>query len=267
MIYQTPAIVLATSPDDANNPWVGYHNVLLEANVSSDEAAETFPVSNVATTSTAEKWKAESTDPQGIVIAEGGVDECDYFALAKHNLGSTGATLILQTSPDGVTWTDVTEEIAPGSDFVVMYRFEAATAAFWRLYITPGDAPPQIAVMYLGKLLVIMRSIYVGHTPITLGRSQNVTIGRSDNGQFLGLYLRSQTYKSSVDLKNLTPAWYRSMFDPFAASMASVPFFWAWRPGSYPEECAYAWNTQGVTPTNQSPNGMMQVAFPLEGVR
>lgn len=267
MIYQTPAIVLAASAADANNPWVGYHNVILATNVSSDTEADGYPVTNLANPSTADKWKGVGTADEAVVIAEGASQECDYFALAKHNLGSIGATIVLQTSPDGSTWTDASEEIAPATDYVVMFRFEAQTAAYWRLLITDHSAAPQIAVMYLGLLLVLQRSLYVGHTPLTLGRAQNVTVGRSEGGQFLGLHLRSQTLESTVDLKNLTPAWYRQLFDPFAESMASKPFFWAWRPESYPTEVGYAWSKNGAQMSNQSANGLVQVSFAIEGVR
>lgn len=268
MIYTTPAVVLATTPDTENNPWIGYHTVVTFSNLSSDTVAEGFPVTNVANVSTAEKWRAATDQTQGIIVHEGGSQECDYLALARHNLGSSGTTLKVQTSPDAVTWTDASEEIAPATDYAIMYRFEATTANYWRVLLTPPvDGIPEISILFLGKLLVLQRRIYVGHTPLTLGRSQNVTVGRSDNGQFLGLYLRSQTLETSVALKNLTPDWYRTLFDPFAASMASRPFFFAWRPDTYPEEVGYAWNTKGVDVSNQSPNGLMQVTFPMEGIR
>jgi hypothetical protein len=267
MIYQTPAVALATLPDAANAGWIGWRNVLTVANVAADQEADGFPAVNLANPSTAEKWKGTSTAAQGVIIHEGGMTECDYFALAKHNLGSSGATFKLQSSPDAVTWTDVTEETAPADDKAVMYRFAAETAAFWRLYITPGTEAPQIAVMYLGKLLILQRKIYVGHTPLVLGRSQNNTIGKSDNGQFLGLYLRSQFLESTVALDNLTPGWYRTEFDPFAEASVNTPFFWAWRPGSYPLEVGYAWVKGGMTPSNSKPNGMMQISFSMEGVR
>jgi hypothetical protein len=267
MIYTTPAIALATNPEAANAPWIGYRTVVAFTNITADEAATGFPVTNLANTSTAEFWRGTTTDPQGIVIAEGNTQECDYFALAKHNLGSTGATLLLQTSPDGVTWTDVTEEIAPADDYAIMYRFDATQAAYWRLYITPGTAAPQAAILFLGLLLVAQRSLYVNHTPLTLGRSEQVTTGLSEDGQFLGRILRRQFLKSSVALSNLTPGWYRTHFDPFAEAAATRPCFWAWRPGSYPLEVGYAWLTNSPVPSNQRPNGMMQVSFEMQGVR
>jgi hypothetical protein len=201
------------------------------------------------------------------MIAEGGAQECNYFGIAKHNLGSTGATIKLQNSADGVTWADVTDAIAPGDDFAIMYRFDADTANHWALYITPGTAAPQITVLYLGLLLVGERRIYVGHTPLTLGRNQAVTTGLSEDGSFLGRVKRREFLTSAAEFKNLTPGWYRTYFDPFAEASAERPFFWAWRPGSYPTEVGYAWVEGGIKPANQSPNGHMQVSFEMQGVR
>lgn len=267
MIYMTPAVALATTPTDVNNPWIGYQSVIAFDNITADEEADGFPVTNLSNTSTAERWKGETTTPQGIVVHVGGSQEVDYIGLAKHNLGSTGATLKLQSSLDGVTWEDVTEEIAPATDFAVMYRFEGITSNYFRLYITPGTAAPELAVFYLGLLLVGERRIYVGHTPLTLGRNQIVTTGRSDNGAFLGRIKRREFLQSSVSFSHLTPDWYRTKFDPFAEASAERPFFWAWRPGGYPLEVGYAWVQGGITPSNQLANGMMQVSFTMEGVR
>lgn len=269
MIYITPAVALATDPQDANAPWIGWHSVLTRTNVTSDEAADGFPVSNVATTSTSpvEKWKGTSTAVQHIQVAEGGSQECDYFGVAKHNFGSTAAVIKLQTSPDASSWTDMTDAIAPGDDNAILFRFEAVTATYWRLHITPGTAAPQVTVFYLGLLLVGERRIYVGHTPLTLGRNQEVVTGLSEDGAFLGRVKRREFLASAVDLKNLTPGWYRTKFDPFAEASVERPFFWAWRPGDYPLEVAYAWVMGGIKPSNQSPNGHMQVAFEMQGIR
>jgi hypothetical protein len=267
MIYMTPAIALALAPSEENAPWIGYDTVVTFTNITADEEAAGFPVTNLSNTSTAEKWRGTTTGAQGVTVQEGATQECDYFGVAKHNFGSTGAVIKLQTSPDGDVWTDVTDDIAPGNDYAIMFRFTAQQAEFWRLYITPGTAAPEIAVFYLGTLLVGERRIYVGHTPLVLGRNQVTATGKSDSGQFLGRVLRREFLKSSVDFKNLSAAWYREHFDPFAEASATQPFFWAWRPGTYPTEVGYAWVQGGVTPSNQSPNGHMSVTFEMEGVR
>jgi hypothetical protein len=130
----------------------------------------------------------------------------------------------------------------------------------------PGGLAPRIAVVYVGLLLPLERNIYVGHTPITLGRMTTVINRQSESGAFLGRIVVGETRRSAVALQNLTPAWYRTYFDPFARAAQRLPFFFAWRPGDYPRECGFAWLGSDPKPANQRPNGMMQVDLDLSGV-
>lgn len=264
-IYVTPAVVLVTPAEDANLPWIGYHTVVTRDNISADEEAEGYPASNLANPSTAELWKGETDYEQTITVAEGAATSCDYYGIARHNLGSSGATVKLQKSSNGIGWTDVTEALSPTSDAAIMYRFSLQAANFWRLLITPGSAVPQAAVLHLGRLLIGQRRMYVNHTPITLGHSWNSVTGISGNGQYLGQVLRDETLKSSVQMQNLTPGWYRTNFEPFVKN-GPYPFFWAWRPTAYPAECGYAWLRQAPAMSNQRANGMVQVSFDMEAI-
>jgi hypothetical protein len=121
-------------------------------------------------------------------------------------------------------------------------------------------------VVYCGKLLVLQRRIYVGHTPGNYGRTSKVINAKSENGSFLGRIVLNEMTKTSVALENLTPDWYRTYFDPFVTAAREDPFFWAWRPSSYPAECGYAWLTNDPKPNNSLPNGMMQVSFEISGI-
>jgi hypothetical protein len=141
------------------------------------------------------------------------------------------------------------------------------TAGFFRLVIAPGTAPPAIGIWYVGEILILQRRIYVGHTPLVYGRSSSVSSGRSENGQFLGRMLRSETLESAVDMHNLTPDWYRSELDLFFQAARTTAFFFAWRPGDYPFEVGFAWLTGDPQVSNQRANGMVQVNFSMSGVR
>ena len=88
----------------------------------------------------------------------------------------------------------------------------------------------------------------------------------SISGAFLGRIINGQTRRSSCALENLTPDWYRTYMDPFLLAAQESPFFFAWRPGTYPTEAGFAWLTGDPVPNNQRSNGMMQVSFDMEGV-
>lgn len=268
MIVISSSVVLAQGDDaiNANNPRIGYHNLITSSNIAADEEADDEPVSNLGNPATYLVWRGETTSEQNVTVTLGSAQDVNYFAIAKHNLGSTGATVAFQRSDNGSDWTTI-ETIEPATDYALIVEFEAVTAQFFRLNITPGSAPPSIAVFYLGEILVLQRRIYVGHTPFVYGRRTTVSSGRSESGQFLGRVLRREFRESSVSLQNITPGWYREYMDPFVESARTRPFFWAWRPATYPHEVGFAWLTNDVEVSNQRPNGMMQLSFAMQGIR
>lgn len=247
---------------DPNNPRIGWRNIIDASNLSSDEEDTAYPLSNLLNAATYLRWRGESTAEQAITVAEAAT--VNYFALAGHNLA--GATLKFQASDNGSDWEDHAE-ILPGSDLVLMYEMENISASFFRLLITPGVDIPEIAVLHIGQVLRLPRRIYVGHTPLTLARKSEVSTGYSENGQFLGRVLRSEAVETDVALRHLEPDWYRDFFEPFVEHAVEGTFFFAWRPQTYPAEVGYAWLTSDVAPSNQLPNGMMQVNLQMQGVR
>jgi hypothetical protein len=268
MIVISQSVVLASfEAADERNPRIGWHNLVTADNVTADEEAEDEPVSNIANAATYLRWRGTSTSDQTVTVDLSAAQDVDYFAIAKHNLGSTGATLTFQSSTDGSSWTDVTSPLMFNSDNVVIYEFETVFARFFRLSIVPDTAPPSIAVLYIGETMVLQRRIYVGHTPLPYGRKSTVSNGRSESGEFLGRVLRRQFLESAVDLQNITPAWYRTNMEPFIQAATTRPFFWCWRPSSYPDECGYAWLSDDVKMSNQRSNGYVQCSFQMQGIR
>lgn len=129
-----------------------------------------------------------------------------------------------------------------------------------------GNDIPRCAVLYCGKLLVLQRRFYVGHVPINYGRKVNVISGQSESGQFLGRIVTGRATATSVALQNLTPTWVRQNLVPFLRAAEDQPFFFAWRPQTYPREVGYAWLTNNPEPMNQRPNGMMSCTLQMSGI-
>ncbi len=269
MIHISSSVVLGPlgDPVDARNPRIGWHNLATAENVSADEQAAGEPVVNIANPATYLRWRGTTTSEQSVQVSLIAAAEVNYFAIAKHNLGSSGATIQFQSSTDGSTWDNVTSPIVLNTDYVVIYEFDTVFAQYFRLLITPGSAPPSISVLYLGEILILQRRIYVGHTPLVYGRKTTVSNGRSESGEFLGRVLRRQFLESSVDLQNITPTWYRQYFEPFSEAATTQPFFWSWRPASYPNECGYAWLADDTKMSNQRSNGHVQCSFSMQGIR
>jgi hypothetical protein len=260
----------------ANNPVIGYDNRVTVANISATSEAAGFPASNMANNSTFLRWAAEDGSPLGtevISVAVATADLLNYVGIARHNLGSQQYSILIEGNTDAdaspETWVELVQEFIPADDSPIIARFDDTALAAIRITLTPGlDTlePPTISVLYVGALLVLERRLYVGHTPITYGRSSRIVSGRSEVGNFLGRITLSESLSTQVALQNLTPAWYRTYFHPFVLAAQESPFFFAWRPEDYPTEVGFAWLNAEPVPKNQRPNGMMQVSFDMTGI-
>jgi hypothetical protein len=265
MIVNSTSLVLA----EPNNPVIGWDNLVTATNVVASSEAVGYPAINVANpiTSPLVRWQASSTAAQTLSIAFLASTTVNYFAIARHNLGTAGAAITIEGSTNsGVGWFTIVQATTLTDDAPTIFRFVTQALTNVRASIGVGSEAAEIAVVYTGLLLTLQRRIYVGHTPITFGRSQKVANGKSEGGDFLGRIILSEQTATNVDIQNLTASWYRSTLDPFIQASKDSPFFFAWRPGSYPLEVGFAWMTNDPQPTNQRSNGMMQIQLQMTGI-
>lgn len=260
--------VPAATGINANNPLIGWRNVVTTGAITADGETSADPATNLANASTANKWTGASAVAQTLVVDVPAGEAVDYVGIARHNFGSKGITVSLDTRPSTADdWTEAVPEFLPADDAPILMRFAEHEPAQVRVNLGAGDAAPSAAVLHVGKLLVLQRRLYVGHEPAGMARRENVVTATSQGGQFLGAVVTGETLQSSIDLANLTPGWVRGNLDPFLAAGSSVAFFWAWRPSTYPGEVVYAWRTGAHRLVNQRSNGMMQFSMPIGATR
>lgn len=254
-----------------NNPLIGYENLVTMINVEATSSEDNYPATNLANPATYAMWKATSAVAQDLDFT---IDaECEYVGIARHNLGTQhiGVTIYgaTETDSDGnpdFDDTPLVEEQMPSNDAPLMFRFTRQSLLAVRVHLAAGDGAPQIAVVYVGNLLTLQRRIYVGHTPITMGRQNRYQTSGSESGQYVGSILIAESRATSISMKNLTPDWYRTYFEPFLSTQKRTPFFFAWRPQDYPDEVGYVWMTTDPRPLNALSNGMMAVDMAVEGI-
>lgn len=209
----------AVPPSDvtANNPVVGYENRVTIDNVTSTSEVPAFPVTNLANPSTNSLWKADAVEAVDLVVTLSDVEDVDYVGIARHNFASSeiavtiyGATEEVMGEPD---WFELVQEVQLVDDGPAIFRFEPQSLIAVKIELSEGTVIPHAAVLYVGKLLVLERRIYVGHIPMPYGRNSRITNGKSENGQFLGRIMTAQGTETSVSLQNLNPAWYRNQLE------------------------------------------------------
>jgi hypothetical protein len=274
VISSSLTVVAGVDGLNTNSPIIGYQNLVTSTNIAATTEDGDFPASNLANPATHLRWKSGAGSPSSdeyITVTLNTAEQVDYLGIAVHNFGTSLAAVSVEGtieapggSPD--PWFElITPQLLP-DDGPVIFRFNVQSLHSIRLRIQPSQVTPYLAVLYVGELLVLQRRIYVGHTPVKFGRRLNVANHRSISGNFLGRIVLGETTGTTIALKNLTASWYRSYMDPFLIEAKEIPFFFAWRPGSYPNEVGYVWLTEDPEPANQLSNGMMQVSLNVEGV-
>lgn len=269
MIVISSELVLAApgAGIDLDAPMFGYKNYVDPAGVSATTSDALYPVTNLANVSTASFWRGTSTALHYVTATFASAQDIDYVGVARHNFGTAGIAVSVETQEGlGDPWVEVIAPAIPANNATLIFRFVKATTYAVRLKLAAGSAFPEAAVLYAGPLLVSTQRIYVGHSPITLNRQTQVVNGQSESGNYLGRIITGSSLSTSVALTHLKPDWYRANFDPFVEASQSTPFFFGWRPQSYPAECGYSWLTNNPSPTNMMANGMMQVTLEVAGV-
>lgn len=241
---------------------LAWQSIVTETNVTASSELETNPVTNLANPATVFTWQAANTDEQTIEVEV--EQSIDYIGIARHNL-SGSAEIRIQAGVNG-DYYNLTGWEKPDDRQALLFLINEAEPDSVRIRIRNNIDPPVIGVLYVGLAMRLERNIYVGHTPITMGRDVQTVGGYSESGQYLGELIRREGRSTSVSLQNLTPQWYRDNLDAFIRRRPRKPAFFAWRPGKYPAEVGYVWIKGSPRPSNQRPNGMMQIDIQFEGI-
>jgi len=256
-VFSSDLVLSQGALSSGNAGVIGWQSVASLVNTSVTSETESGPLSNMLNDSTSFYWQASSTANQTITISTVGLT-VDYIGIARHNLTQVGLTATVYF--DGVVILDAIQF----GDQTFMHVFNRASPNVITIEIENATTPVKIAVFHVGLSIKLQRNIYVGHTPITYGRNLSEINAMSENGQYIGRIVRNETRTTEIELKNLTPEWYRLELDPFIK--ARVPCFWAWRPVDYPAEVGFCWIEGAAQPVNQRSNGMMGISWTFKGI-
>lgn len=208
---------------------------------------------------TYDKWQPSGTSEW--VAVDAGTDvEVDYLAIAAHNL--SGRSVQFQYSDTGSTWTAIYSMVADSDKAILVLLNAPLSKRYWRVLVS-GSVGISVGVIMIGKALAVQRSINSGHSPITLSRTTVVRPAISERGQWLGRNVIRSGLSTSVAINNLYADWYRANFDPFVESARTEPFFFAWRPETYPDEVALCWTTDDIAPSIAKKD-LMNVTFKVD---
>lgn len=222
--------------------------------------------------STAGYWQALSL-PATWVLDFGVLRDIDYVGIAEHNLGSSGAAVLVETSngdlvgsPPLQVWQEFGGSgISPGKDAPLAFFDTLRNVRYVRLTITGSGAMPKIAVVYAGQALVMPMTPIMGHQPIALSRRTELRNSKSRGGQFLAQNIKQMGVETSATFSRLQQDWYREEFDPFVQEARRFPYFFILNAEEYPLELGYVWTQEDIRPAYVEWD-FFSVSFDMEGI-
>lgn len=251
-----------------DHPIVGWDSIVTVDNIVATTEADGYPASNLANPATHRPWIAAAAGAEELTIATNSADDIDFVAIARHNLNSAGIAIGVGYYDEGSppTWVELTADVVPGNDGPMLFRFTPQPLSEIVIRLSAGSEPAQIAVAYAGKLLVLPRKLYQGMTPIPYGRNSKATNGRAESGNYLGRIVTQEFVQNKVPLSLIDPAYYRDHIDAFINASNETPFFFGWRPQSYPDEIGYCFMMNNPVPVNESPHGLIAMSLEMTGI-
>lgn len=268
MIVLSDSLVLSPAAGrSARLPVILWENLATASSITVDSEEAAHPGVHLANPVTTEFWRSANTDEQLISVELTGTKPIDAFGVARHNYGSTEVVCSIEglSGDDGADWEEMVEEVTLANDAPVLFRFPPALLIGIRLRMQPTtDTPPQAAVVYVGKLLVMEQGVQVGHVPIPYAREREIIVGRSESGEYLGRIQAGGARRSKADIQLLTPEFYRTEVEPFFAEMP--PFFWGWAPEDYPYEVGFAWCTNDPKPLPSHIAGYINITLEMDAL-
>lgn len=196
-------------------------------------------------------WQASGAGDKTLTATLLSADNANSYAVYKHNIGTLGLTVKLQSSADAVTWTDITgSEKTPGNDDAIYFVAVAPVSAkFFRIHIAGMGAGETLIIgqAFIGESLRVFNPPETGWSPPNLALNNQFINSRSDGGDFLGRSLIRKGSQTGFSLSLVARAWVRANWLPFMEAAEEHPFYYAWDTTNYPTEVSYCYTEKQIS--------------------
>lgn len=253
-----------TADDDL--PMVLWDNKLTGGAITASSTFAGTLASNTLTETTYDFWKSNVSGSGYLTVDMATPTKLDSVSVVAHNLGSIGATVKVQYSSDGVTFTDVAS-VDPTDDSTILIIIPAETYQYWRLDISGGSDYPIVGVFIGGERFVFPGGVKAPYTPIWQSQSVELLQSMSLNGQFLGNRVIRKGAMTQINLTAVERTFAEGDLQPFRKHYNDgQAFVWAAGPLIFPNDVAYCWRRPGaeMKPTFDQDGVWMAVGMEIE---
>jgi len=247
-----------------NNPLVLYENVFDAGTITwSSESVDGAALNSIEDT-TFDFWMPTSV-PAWIQVDYGAEALCDCAGIVSHTVGTSGATVEVQSSDDAVLWI-TRATISPLTDETILTVFPPVSARYWRIYITVSTCV--IGVIKLGKRLVFPGGVISGHVSISHAHNVNLMTNISLGGQYIGNRQNRVGASTNIDFGLIDTDFVENDMAEFEDHYNSGrPFMFAASPLQYPYDYGYCWRSGSdgeMRPSYQEGGELMPISIGVQ---
>ena len=220
-------------------PVILYDSRFRDATPTATDTATGYNVSNINDyrTYTFHKFAASGTKYITVDCATAKAD--DSLAIIGHNLATAAATISVESSDNGSSWTERLAGFTVTTDKALLKTFSSVSARYWRIKFVSASVAVQIAVAMLGARFTFSRypNGSFDPSPERLVASSS----RSKSGHLLGSTLRYIETDPTLSFKAISTDWVEATFRPLWDNHLKLlrPFFVGWDITNHPLEIGY----------------------------
>ena len=226
--------------------YIGYDNLFLRegAVVAESESDAGFPGSNATSwLTTGGGWQTTGSGDKTLTATLPSAENINSYGVYKHNFGTLGLTVKLQTSSDGSTWVDLTgSEISPADDDAIYFVATASVSAkFLRLHIA-GLGVSETLILgnaFASESLRVFSPPETGFIPVPLALDNKYLNNRSEGGDFMGRTFIRKGSKTAFTISVANDDWVRDNWFPFMEAAELHPFYHSWDTVNHPGEVGF----------------------------
>ena len=257
-------IVIDNTPTNNDSlPTVLFQNILASGTLTASSETSGYPKENVLDESTVKYWRP-TTLPATLTLDAGSAVSADAFGVVAHDLFTAGCSIEVQTSPNGTTWTSVTDTITPTDNKTILQLFTSVSSRYWRIRITGASTDPNIGVLFLGQRFNFPAGVKAPYTPVWLSQQFELLTSTTLGGQFLGNRVLRQGGRTAINLVSFERDFAENDLTAFRDHYNSgKAFIWAAGPSLFDKDVGYVWRTEGsvMAPTFDENGSWMSVSM------
>lgn len=176
---------------------IGFKSVLPISTVSGAAADANYPFNNCLDYQDNTKYSPSASSGSVVItFQQSGTSQVNYLGIGVHNGFTAGLSGKLEAYVGG-SWVEVCTFAAYGDNKTIMKYFDAVTVSQQRLTLN-FTSKLYLGYIYIGNAWLMMRKPDIGFQPAHLNNVDEVTMFRSDNGQFIRGRRISKGYETSA---------------------------------------------------------------------